>query len=627
MISEQTIQTVRQRTDLVALIGETIKLVRRGRSWIGLCPFHQEKSPSFHVSPERGYFHCFGCHESGNAITFVMKTEGLSFPEAVRRLAEREGIEIEETATEQERREEAAARRQKDDLYQVCHVAALYFERMLNEHPTAHLAHQELEKRGLVPNQANDQIALALQAFRIGYAPSGWDGLSVFLVQQGFSPVAAERAGLVIPRSNGGGYYDRFRNRLMFAVIDPQGRTVGFSGRILPDPQTGLVDKDTGKYVNSPETPIYRKGETVFGLYQARRALRQLEEAIVVEGNFDVVSLHARGIENVVAPLGTAFTFEQAQQIKRFAPTATLLFDADSAGKKATRAAKEPCKKAGLITKVASLPSGKDPDELIKDKGPDAVRACVRAARGMLEYLIETVLDEGYARGDTAERSARFREVTQLLSEEDDPTVRAMARRYADEVARRLLLVNNRLIDSRTGTFDENTFRALSRSVTQALAPKTTVTPQRKTKLDPRVETILGCLFDFPVLLDSPEVAKALDYLDGDSVFVVQALRDSMTPGADETTFELNPDNLLAQIPATFHAFARHRLAAPVHLDPAIAQSELLATAEKLKREHHSREMGAIEREAARAEAMGAEDEAMALLLEAQRKAQLRRRL
>ncbi|HEU4410969.1 MAG TPA: CHC2 zinc finger domain-containing protein, partial [Polyangiaceae bacterium] len=254
-IAETTIQLVRQRTDLAALVGETVKLMRRGRSWLGLCPFHKEKTPSFHVTPERGMFHCFGCGEHGNAITFVMKVEGLTFPEAVRRLAERAGVEVEETGSERERREEAARRRARDDLYAVGNLAAVYFEQMLREHPHAPLARAELERRGLVASSPTDPVATALGAFRVGYAPAGWDGLTTFLREQGVSPLLGEQVGLLVARQSGPGHYDRFRNRLMFAVVDVQGRVVAFSGRVLPDPQTGQVDKETGKYINSPESP------------------------------------------------------------------------------------------------------------------------------------------------------------------------------------------------------------------------------------------------------------------------------------------------------------------------------------------------------------------------------------
>ncbi len=233
MISPETLALVRDRTDLLALVVESVpSLKRRGRSWVGLCPFHKEKTGSFHVNPDRGFFHCFGCKESGSAIDFVMKHDGATFPEAVRILAERAGVILEEDArapSEVDRQKKA-----RDDLYAVNQLAATYFERELRQHAQRAYALDELARRDLVPTWAGgaaSQTAIddTIQAFRIGYAPPGWDGLATFLREQGVSPVAAESVGLLVPRSTGSGHYDRFRHRLMFAVVDPQGRVIDAS--------------------------------------------------------------------------------------------------------------------------------------------------------------------------------------------------------------------------------------------------------------------------------------------------------------------------------------------------------------------------------------------------------------
>lgn len=602
-----------------------MKLVRRGRSWIGLCPFHKEKSPSFHVTPERGIFHCFGCSEHGSAIDYVMKTEGVGFPDAVRSLAERAGIELEENSTPEERREEMAQRRARDDLFRVNDLAAAYFEQMLREHPHARLARDELSHRGLVSQAPLDTIANALQAFRIGYAPSGWDGLAGHLRAAGVSPIAAEKVGLLLARQGSSGHYDRFRHRLMFAILDLQGRVVGFSGRILPDPDHGKIDKEAGKYVNSPESPIYKKGDTVFGLYQARQSIRQGEQAVVVEGNFDVVSLHARGIQNVVAPLGTAFTTEQAALIKRFCPEVVLLFDGDAAGRKAIRASREPCRKAGLHVRAATLPEGKDPDDLVRERGPDGIKAVLGASRGLLEYLIAATLDESFARAGAEDRAARVQEVIELLRAEDDPTVRAMAQRFADDIA-------GRLASSELGQFDVRTFEALSRAVRGALAgPSPTATrsagddsapsgnrhpglPSESASRDLVTEALLGALLDYPHLIGDDDVMRSFDYLNGDAVFVVTALQEATDPH----DFRLDAAEFLAHVPPSVHAFCRARLAAPVHQHDETARSELLANAEKLRRRALSREKATAERESAKAEARGEEEESFSLLREAQ---------
>ena len=343
MIADETIERVRREARIVTIIGERVKLTLRGRSHVGLCPFHKEKTPSFHVNDDRGFYHCFGCAASGDAIKFLREQDGLSFIDAVRYIAERQGIEIVETGSDAERREQSEARRRRDELFAIGETAAAYFERMLVSHPLAPLADVGAERRGLDPSLTTGPVAEALRAFRIGYAPYGWDKLAEHLREAGSSVRAAETVGLLVPRKKGPGHYDRFRHRLMFAIVDLDGKIIGFSGRALAEPteaelraagveSMGTSGEPPAKYLNSPESPIYKKRDAVFGLWQARQAIRREDRAIVVEGNFDVMSLHARGVANVVAPLGTAFTPEQAKQVSRFSQHVTLFFDGDTAG-------------------------------------------------------------------------------------------------------------------------------------------------------------------------------------------------------------------------------------------------------------------------------------------------------
>src|SRR5580700_10685857 len=433
MISRETIALVRDRTDIIAVISEAVPtLKKRGRRFIGLCPFHKEKTPSFNVNPDTGLYHCFGCKESGDACSSLGKIEGYAFAEAVRALAERAGIPIEEersaTPSEADRH-----KKERAALYGAMQMAATWYEQQMVEHPRASFALEELAGRGL---QAGDEV---LRAFRVGYAPDGWEGLASFFKKQGVSPAVGESVGLLVPRSSGSGYYDRFRHRLMFAVLDAQGRVVAFSGRALADPPEDSSGAGSGpgaradgprdpppKYINSPESPIYVKGANLFGLWQARHSIRQQERAILVEGNFDVVSLHARGVQNVVAPLGTAFTEDQAKLLRRYAVEVTLLFDGDAAGLKAARASEEACDDAGLDAKVALLPDRADPDQFIRSKGVEALRHVVGNARGLVEYLIEVELDETFNASDHRERFARIERVTALIVRQKDPVTRGM---------------------------------------------------------------------------------------------------------------------------------------------------------------------------------------------------------
>lgn len=596
VISPNTIAQIRDRTDLVALVGESVRLVRRGRSFVGLCPFHKEKSPSFSVSPERGYYYCFGCKENGSAIDFVMKLEGKSFPEAARALAERAGIEIEETSTDAERREANAARRAKDDLYSVNALAATFYEHCLRggpgtrAHPLAHHAAAELARRGLALPPAGEMspIVETIQAFRIGYAPFAWDGLTGYFQKHGISPAMAERVGLLVPRTSGGGHYDRFRHRLMFAVLDVTGRVIAFSGRALPEPSEeelrplGLKpsqnpDEKTAKYMNSPESPVYTKGEHLFGLYQARQAIRQKGEAVLVEGNFDVVSLSARGIQNVVAPLGTAFTEHQAKLLKRFAPSVTIVFDGDTAGKKATWAARVPCHVAGLSARSADLPKGMDPDEFSHKHGPAALEAVIKNARPLKQHLLHKLLkDDEFQGAEMKDQMSRIRAAVQLIGEEEDPIERGLTKAYADQLSSSLI------VNGRSPT-DLNQLEAMLDRVLKrpdrAPEPQSDMARRKRSPEEEMGLAILGVLLDFPELLQDSDIEETLSLLDGPVALAVAAMRQCLGHGR-----AVDVGEFLARCPALIHPFAARRLAGPVFESLGDAKAEALQNAQKLQR-------------------------------------------
>ena len=590
MIGQETLDRVRREIGIVELIGQTVRLQKRGRSHVGVCPFHKEKTPSFHVNAERGFYYCFGCHESGDAIKFVQRVEGLEFSEAVRELAHRAGIEVQETTSEPERRQQAEVRRRQQELYEIGNATAHYFELMLREHPLGGHGLAELDRRGLNADSATGPVADALQSFRIGYAPYGWDGLAKYLASAGLSAGAAERIGVLVPRKQGVGYYDRFRHRLMFAVLDLQGRVVAFSGRALAEPEPSELAElgiestaqpgaeAPAKYLNSPESPIYKKRETVFGLYQARQALRSGEPCVVVEGNFDVMSLHARGIKNVVAPLGTAFTEEQARAICRFSKDVTLLFDGDSAGRRrAVRASREPCNVAGLSVKVASLPDKTDPDEVVRTQGADGVQRVLKAARGMLEYLIDTTLDRAYG-ADARERIAIRQEVQELIREEPDPTARLLGQNYADRVAGALnFRQDKQLLDANAREIQ----RSIGVPAEAASSARESAAPSRARSRDQREDIgreILGIMIDFPELLDTNEAFEAVALLDGELARAVAAVRQTRVGN------NIDPEQVLAKLAPSIHPFALARLAAPRHELLEAARTELLGNIAKLNK-------------------------------------------
>jgi len=626
VMDRETIERVRARTRLVDLVGETVKLKKAGLGYLGSCPFHPDTSPSFRVNPKLGYYFCSGCGAQGDAISYLQQLDGLTLTEAVQVLAERAGIPFTVPLEEREGHE------RRRSLYEACAEAAAYFERMLREHPLCAHARAELNRRGLTANAPTGPIADALQAFRVGYAPYAWDGLITFLRDHGISVQAAEAVGVVSPRRTGVGHYDRFRHRLMFAVTDLRGRVIAFSGRALPEPtadelhRVGLPPLGTSgggetpaKYINSPESPVYRKRETVFGLFQAREAVRDAGECILVEGNFDVVSLHAQGVKNAVAPLGTAFTTEQARLIRRFAPRVTFMFDPDAAGRRAVGAGRAACNEAALVAKVATLPEGKDPDELVRTDGPDAIRARAQSARSLLEYLIDATFDSGCSVDDAQARAAKARDAAQLLAEEPDTTLRALAAQHAERLAERL------------GVADPRTFRELSATVRRALAqsgptrkpthaqPAPGPNQARSRDRSEAVELeIFGCFLDRPDLLDSDALNEAAALLNPDILEAIAALRQSRPNQKG-----LDLEQLLAKLSASIHPFAAARLAAPLYERLDDARSKLLDNVNKLKRLQLRCSSSEVE-ELQRAAASGDFDKEIALLREHERRARKR---
>jgi DNA primase len=369
---------VRDRTDIVELISQYVDLKTAGRNRMGLCPFHAEKSPSFSVNAERQFYHCFGCGAGGDAFSFLMQSEGLSFPDAVRRLAERAGIDLEErplTAPERAQIEE------RERLYRINGLAADYFHANLMEHPQAVIARDYMKKRGYGQKAAAE--------YRIGYALDGWDGLKNHLEGHQVAAAEARTLGLLRERSSGRGDYDMFRSRLMFPIFDLAGRVVAFGGRVLDDSKP--------KYINSPESPIYHKGAVLFGLYQARQAMRVSGDVLVVEGYFDQLALNRAGFAQTVATCGTALTTDQVQQLKRYAQRVVLVFDQDSAGKQATFKAMTTLQQEGVAAAAISLPSGDDPDSFLQRQGAEAFQARLDAARPVMElYMEETLKTAGY---------------------------------------------------------------------------------------------------------------------------------------------------------------------------------------------------------------------------------------
>lgn len=409
LIPSEVVADVLSRTDIVELIGGYLPLSKAGRSLKALCPFHQEKTPSFMVNPDRQIFHCFGCGEGGDAARFLMRREGFSFPEAVEFLAQRAGIPLP--------RRRGGGREQEDGrlrLYEIQRAASEYFRQGL-QGAAGEAARAALAARGIHPE--------TVDRFLLGYAPEAWEGLVRFLTQRGFPARLMEAGGLVVPRPGGNGHYDRFRDRLMIPIQDPAGKILGFGGRAFGTQEP--------KYLNSPETPIYRKGHHLFGLPVAARALREGGRAIVVEGYFDCIALQQAGIGEAVGVLGTALTREQALLLRRYVDRVILVFDPDRAGQEAAWRGLELAMEVGLEASVVTLPEGTDPDAFVRKEGAESFRALLEAARDVVDF----VLTGGKGRGG-GEGSARSTErILGVLARLPDGIRRT---RYVQKLAERL---------------------------------------------------------------------------------------------------------------------------------------------------------------------------------------------
>ncbi|MBE0504079.1 MAG: DNA primase [Desulfuromonadales bacterium] len=386
LIADETIERIRERVDIVELISSYLPLKRSGGNYQGLCPFHGEKTPSFNVNPARQIFHCFGCGVGGNSVSFVMKMEGLSFPDAVRRLGSRVGIVVEEEAPTAE---QSQRREQMTRFLRVMETAATAYERVLLKEEAGGRGRDYLKERGYASETA--------KLFHLGYAPEQSDFLCIELEAAGVEMRDAEELGLVRSGTSRPGRYDLLRNRLIFPIQDERGRIVAFGGRAIGDAQP--------KYLNSPESLLYHKGQILYGLFQAKEAMRRSSEAIIVEGYFDLLALHRAGLTHTVAPCGTALTTEQARLIKRFASRVFLLFDQDSAGQKANQRAMEIFLAEGVSPLIVTLDAGDDPDSYLRKQGAEAMRERLAAAQPALELFIDATLKtsgesiEGRARG------------------------------------------------------------------------------------------------------------------------------------------------------------------------------------------------------------------------------------
>lgn len=387
---------VLQATSIVDLISSSVALKRRGKDYVGLCPFHQEKTPSFHVSVASQFFYCFGCKASGNAIDFVMKRDRLEFVDALKQLGEQAGIEMPQYGVSREKTS------QRQSLLDAQSAAALFFENLLRHPSLGADARAYLAKRGF-----SDQT---IADFRLGFVPEGWDRLLNSSEMKKFPPALLAAGGLVKPRERGDGFYDVFRNRVMFPITDETGRTIAFGGRIMPG------SPDPAKYLNSPETPLFNKSQCLFGLYPARQRLVETRTAIIVEGYTDVAMAHQYGCSNVVSVLGTALTEQHLKVLKRFVDRIVLLFDADTAGDAAVDKAVGLFLTQPIEIAIASLPTGVDPDEYLLANGREGFEKQMALATDALTFKWKQLARRYEADKDLTSQQKAISEYLELLS-------------------------------------------------------------------------------------------------------------------------------------------------------------------------------------------------------------------
>ncbi len=428
-IPEDKIAEIRHAADIVEVIGESVLLKKSGKNFSGLCPFHAEKTPSFTVSPDKQIFHCFGCGAGGNVFSFIMKRDGVGFADAVRRLAARGGVEIPERSLS------PRAKRQMSEqatLLEVNRLAADYFRQALLQQPTGKPAVDYLTRRGVTRE--------TIEKFELGYAPKGWDHLLGYITRKKFSPTLIEKAGLVIPRRDGSGFYDRFRDRIIFPIHDENARVVGFGGRVM--------DSSAPKYLNSPETLVYTKRRVLYGLNHAKDSCRTSGSVFIVEGYLDLIALHQHGVTHAVATLGTALTPEQIRLLARYAGRMVLVYDSDEAGIRSARRCIDLFWKEHVDfrrgdvfseeradTRILVLPEGHDPDSFLMAHGVDAFRRLAQSAPGVITFVMEQAVQQ---HGLSTEGKIRIvSDLQSYLTAINDSVARAL---YVKQLAERIRL-------------------------------------------------------------------------------------------------------------------------------------------------------------------------------------------
>ena len=480
-IPEDKIAEILNASDIVDIVSESVILKKSGRNFFGLCPFHAEKTPSFSVNPDKQIFHCFGCGTGGNALSYVMKYHGIGFPEAVKMVARKYNIVIETQSVDPAKRKEMML---KESLFRLNKRVMQYFQNIYTDDSSAQGARSYLAKRGITQE--------TIDTFHLGFSMDSWDGVVRFLRQEKIARNAALNSGLILPRKQGNGFYDRFRNRLMFPIFDINMQVAGFGGRVMND--------DHPKYMNSPETPVYNKSRILYGLHQSKQYCRREGIVYIVEGYFDFLSLYQNGVKNAVASLGTALTSEHVRILKGYAKTMVLVFDSDAAGINAAKRSIKIFMKEGVDTRILVLPKGHDPDSYVLENGAEAFIDMAAGAKTVMQFLLHVAME---THGMSVEGRVKvLDDMKSHLAVIQDSALRSL---YIKEIAEKLNIDEKAVL--------EKVRQQYHRDRTHSATPLMPDAPEETTRdSDPRERQILAIMLAHPRLIGEVVECGVLDY-------------------------------------------------------------------------------------------------------------------
>ncbi len=563
LIPDSVIAEIRERSDIVAVIGQHVQLRKAGQNHKGLCPFHNENTPSFNVNGGKGFFYCFGCQKKGDVFSFVMEYEGKSFVEAAETLAGRIGVEIPKTEEPEHARRQ---RNERSQLLRVNKLATEFFrEQLCSDHGGA--GRHYLAERGIGETVAEN--------FQLGLAPDSWNSLCDFLEQKRVPMNLAVQLGLVVAKNRG--FYDRFRGRLMCPVVLPGGEVAGFSGRRLAPSSD---ERAGAKYINSPESPVYKKSKLLFGLHLARDSFRKKKRAVLVEGNFDVISLHQAGFEETVAPLGTALTDQQVDSLRRLADKVVLMYDGDKAGRAATLKALRVLVAADVDVRIVVLPKGEDPDTLVKNIGADRFAEMIERAQGGIQYFAQ----EAFANNTGSDHSLAevLSEVAPVVAAIKDPTKRNLVTgRLASGMGVDVQVVRRSMADAYRRNKSEQ-----KQSQTPQPAPQRPVRPA--TPPNDMELAILAILAEYPQLMETAEQNSVF------SLLTDERLRDMYCAARSDRSYLSNP----SEWPTELSSLVAKQMLAGAYADVKDPNHCLTEAISGLKRLQQRARLAALRREA-----------------------------